>query len=499
MNVQSKVERWGLFELKLRGPSEGKPGEEVSLSAGFTSGSRYGEAEGFYDGDGTYRIRFMPQEEGTWTYRTQSSAPELDGLTGQFVCAGPSGENRGPVRTRGEAHFAYADGTRFIPVGTVCSQWHLQDGERRAATLEALRASGFNKVRMSVLPLSGELLGEQPEGVPEPFGRHPDGRLDVRLLQPEYFRMLEERINELTACGIEAELVLLHPGALGAEDMSTKDEERYVRHCIARFGACAGVWWSAVEEPEGFAGRTPGDWNRLLRLIAELDCGGHLRSVRSRPGASDFGSPWATHISLDTPDVKAASDYTRAYGKPVLIDSAGSEGNLDRPEASLTPEEMVSRLWEGAARGGYVSCGEAYEEADGGRIWRTHGGKPQGKSAARAAFLRRMLEELPDGMRYNSDRYDAATLEVRGECYLQYFGPHRFAFRGFELPEGRYTVDLIDTWQMTVEPLPGEYEGRFRIDLPVKENLALRIRRLPGALSGPAEEERDGTTESIQA
>ncbi|AEI43268.1 DUF5060 domain-containing protein [Paenibacillus mucilaginosus] len=495
MNVQSKVERWGLFELKLRGPSEGNPGEEVSLSAGFTSGSRYGEAEGFYDGDGTYRIRFMPQEEGTWTYRTQSSAPELDGLTGQFVCAGPSGENRGPVRTRGEAHFAYADGTRFIPVGTVCSQWHLQDGERRAATLEALRASGFNKVRMSVLPLSGELQ----EGVPEPFGRHPDGRLDVRLLQPEYFRMLEERINELTACGIEAELVLLHPGALGAEDMSTKDEERYVRHCIARFGACAGVWWSAVEEPEGFAGRTPGDWNRLLRLIAELDCGGHLRSVRSRPGAADFGSPWATHISLDTPDVKAASDYTRAYGKPVLIDSAGSEGNLDRPEASLTPEEMVSRLWEGAARGGYVSCGEAYEEADGGRIWRTHGGKPLGKSAARAAFLRRMLEELPDGMRYNSDRYDAATLEVRGECYLQYFGPHRFAFRGFELPEGRYTVDLIDTWQMTVEPLPGEYEGRFRIDLPVKENLALRIRRLPGALSGPAEEERDGTTESIQA
>ncbi|MCZ8519530.1 MULTISPECIES: DUF5605 domain-containing protein [Paenibacillus] len=495
MTVESIVERWGLFELLLQAPEEGNPYVDVTLSASFSCGSEFGEVEGFYDGDGICRIRFMPQVEGTWTYRTQSSVPALDGLTGQFVCAAPSAGNRGPVRVRGEAHFAYADGTRFIPVGTVCSQWHLQSEARRQETLEALRHSPYNKVRMTVLPLADEA----PEGLPEPFERHTDGRLDGSRLCPEYFQTLEQRISELSALHIEAELVLLRPDVFGAGERSREDEERYVRYCAARFGAYRSVWWSATEDTGGFAGRTPGDWNRLLRLIAEQDGGRHLRSVRSRPGEADFGSPWATHVSLETPDVKAASDYTRAYAKPVLIEGAGYEGNLDHPEASLTPEEMTSRLWEGAVRGGYVSCSEAYAEKDGDLLWSKHGGSFLGKSTARAAFLRQMLEELPEGMRYNSDRYDAATLEIRGECYLQYFGPHRFAFRGFELPEGRYTVDLIDTWQMTVEPLPGDYEGRFRIDLPIKEYLALRIRKLPGALSGPAEEERDGTTESIQA
>jgi hypothetical protein len=81
-------------------------------------------------------------------------------------------------------------------------------------------------------------------------------------------------------------------------------------------------------------------------------------------------------------------------------------------------------------------------------------------------------------MTYSSDRLDAATLEVRGEYYLQYFGPHRFAYREFALPEGKYEADVIDTWNMTVTPVAGMLEGRFRIDLPAKLYYALRIRKV---------------------
>ena len=35
------------------------------------------QVQGFYDGDGIYRVRFMPGIQGHWSYLTSSSAPEL--------------------------------------------------------------------------------------------------------------------------------------------------------------------------------------------------------------------------------------------------------------------------------------------------------------------------------------------------------------------------------------------------------------------------------------
>ena len=53
------------FEVKLSGPSHGNPFVDVELTADFTSptaGTR--RVGGFYDGDGVYRVRFMPPASG---------------------------------------------------------------------------------------------------------------------------------------------------------------------------------------------------------------------------------------------------------------------------------------------------------------------------------------------------------------------------------------------------------------------------------------------------
>lgn len=59
-----EVERWALFEIKLDGPAAGNPDLEVRLAATFRQGARTIVAPGFWDGDGTYRIRFSPPTEG---------------------------------------------------------------------------------------------------------------------------------------------------------------------------------------------------------------------------------------------------------------------------------------------------------------------------------------------------------------------------------------------------------------------------------------------------
>ena len=70
-----QVERWGVFELALRGPAAGNPFLDVRLGAQFRYRNRVVEADGFYDGAGVYKIRFMPDELGEWTYTTASNAP----------------------------------------------------------------------------------------------------------------------------------------------------------------------------------------------------------------------------------------------------------------------------------------------------------------------------------------------------------------------------------------------------------------------------------------
>lgn len=51
--------------------------------------------------------------------------------------------------------------------------------------------------------------------------------------------------------------------------------------------------------------------------------------------------------------------------------------------------------------------------------------------------------------------------------------------REFEGESGaRYKVSVVDTWGMTEEELPGTFEGKFRIDLPSKQYMMLRLTKL---------------------
>jgi hypothetical protein len=39
-----------------------------------------------------------------------------------------------------------------------------------------------------------------------------------------------------------------------------------------------------------------------------------------------------------------------------------------------------------------------------------------------------------------------------------------------------YEAEVLDTWNGTVEKLPGTYRGRFRIELPARAYMAVRFR-----------------------
>lgn len=147
------VEIWKKFEVRLTAAVTGNPFTDVYLFAVFTNGKIRKKVRGFYNGENTFIIRFMPQELGEWQYTTESNCVDLSGLSGSFLCIQADVENHGPVITKNQMYFEYSDGASYMPFGTTLYGWHFQDADWKEKTLELLKQNRFNKVRMTVFPI----------------------------------------------------------------------------------------------------------------------------------------------------------------------------------------------------------------------------------------------------------------------------------------------------------------------------------------------------------
>lgn len=497
-----------MLELQFKGPSEGNPFVEVRFSAIFDNGSRKVDVPGFYDGEGVYRVRFMPDTVGNWSYRTESNRWELTAQTGEFV-ATPAGKgNHGPVRVHNTYHFAYADGTPYKQVGTTIYNWMDTPDEVQEETLRTLAASPFNKARM--------LLTQQPTpyltsyAPPRwPFAGTPPRDWDFSRFNPEFFRHYEKRIEQLRDLGIEADIILFNPyGKFGFETMDAAGDDRFVRYVVARFGAYRNVWWSLANEFDFLRTKTEADWERIGTLIQNCDPFDHLRSIHNAFLAYDNRQAWVTHSSVQNGNALespvGALVYRDVWRKPVVFDEIEYEGDAKFRWADLNGFDLVHRFWSGLVAGTYVGHGD-YFNTKGEDTWTSFGGKILGESMPRLAFLRKIMEDGPaNGLEPTDSGHDMNTAGVNGEYYLTYFGrttPTEWAFKlpKRRLVEGmRFTVEIIDVWEMTVTRVPGDFvvtkkdrysfvdtKGRV-VELPGKAGIALRIRRV-GDQEGVAE------------
>jgi hypothetical protein len=501
-----RVERWEVFDLSLRGPKGGNPFHDVTLAARFQQKDRILDVEGFYDGDGTYRIRFMPDALGEWTHRTTSNHQELNGKTGRLTCVAPSPGNHGPVRVRNTHHFAYVDGTPYFPVGTTCYVWNHQGDRLEERTLKTLKASPFNKLRMCVFPHRYAYNDNEP--IYYPFEGNPPRDWDFTRFNPKFFRHLERRIGDLRALGIEADLILFHPydrAHWGFDRMPAEADDRYLRYVVARLAAYRNVWWSLANEFDFMKTKTTADWDRFFQIVQKRDPYHHLRSIHNALRLYDHNKPWVTHASIQ--NGSAVADFGRAellraaYEKPVIFDEVCYEGNIPLRWGNLSAEEMVHRFWQGLIAGTYVTHGETYLHPD-DVLWWTKGGELRGQSPARIAFLRKILEEGPAGGLDPVDKWrDLQVAGSGGEYYLIYFGKQEPMEWRFELPKGRFPipdgskfrVEILDTWNRTVTPVAGTFapkpKGRYvyadadspPVKLPGKPYQALRIRKMAAA------------------
>lgn len=476
------VEQWGIFEIALEGRHAGNPFTDVALHATFSYQHRRIQVDGFYDGGGVYKIRFMPDTQGEWRYITHSNHNELDAKQGEFLCVAPSASNHGPVRIYQTYHFRYADGTPYFPFGTTCYAWVHQGNAMEEQTLQTLKQTPFNKMRMCVFPKHYIYNANEP--VYYPFERDETGQSDFARFNPEFFRHFEQRVEQLRDLGIEADIIIFHPyDRWGYADMTAEQDERYLRYLVARLAAYRNVWWSLANEYDFLLEKKPLEqWDRFFQMLETCDPYQHLRSIHQGSLLYDHTKPWVTHVCIQHADVKRAKEWRKLYRKPVINDECQYEGNIPLPWGNITAQELVHRFWIMAANGCYAGHGETYLHPE-DLLWWSKGGILRGESWQRIAFLRQIMESGPaDGLTPLEDEWvwlHSVTGGFNGNYRLIYLGEHQPAGWSWGLPkDAAYTVEVIDTWQMTITPIDGIFKNAAEIPLPGKPYLAIRIRPL---------------------
>lgn len=519
------IEQWGVAAVTLDGPSDGNPFDDVKFSATFQIGDHKRDVVGFYDGDGKYVVRFMPDRPGPWSYTTQSNNTALAGKTGDFTVVPPTGANHGPVHVRNTFHFAYADGAPYKPLGTTCYAWTSQPAELEEQTLKTLAAAPFNKLRMCVFPKRYVWNENEPplyafEGTPpraskytppapgaipgqSAAGAKSEAKWDFTRFNPAFFHHLEQRIENLRDLGIEADLILLHPydeGHWGFDRMPDEADDRYLRYVVARLGAYRNVWWSMANEFDFMTEKQPADWDRMIQVVADADPYDRLLSIHNGRLLYNQTNPLLTHASIQNgsaaEEAGRAVLYRDVYRKPIVFDEIKYEGDLPKRWGNLSAEEMVHRCWECIVAGTYPGHGETYLSDD-DVLWWAKGGVLKGQSPARIAFLRDVLATSPPEGIEPIDKWQYPDYGGQpGKYYLVYLGKDapttwRFALPRYELEDGmQFKVDVLDTWNMTVEPIAepftlkreSEYlfvdkDGRS-VDLAGRPYMALRVTRV---------------------
>ncbi len=506
------MRQYEMFELSFQGAQPEGSFADIDLEAVFCCGGEEKVVKGFYAGDGVYKVRFLPEKAGSYSWKVTGVAEQ----EGEALCESAAESCHGMVGAEG-MHFAYEDGTLFYPFGTTVYALMHQEDRLVAQTMESLKAAPFNKVRFCVFPKHYDFNHNEPPCFA--FEKREDGSWDVDRPCFAFWERLEGILARLGRMGIQADLILFHPyDRWGFAAMPQKDNLVYLDYLLRRLAAFPNVWWSLANEYDLCGAKSMEDWEEIEEFVAAKDPYRHLLSNHNCFKNWDFTRPNVTHACIQSKVLNKVARWRRQYQKPVVIDECCYEGNIQHIWGSISGREMTNRFWRVVTMGGYCTHGETFLDPGQDVLWWSRGGRLKGESPARIGFLKGIVEELPgpiepveswimkmthvsDGekeqllqqgepfvkamLRMGDELVDFCNSEFvyQGHCgqeaYLTFYDLRTCAEDVLELPEAhKYRVELIDTWDMTRTVLLENASGKTKLTLPGKEGTAVLARKV---------------------
>jgi hypothetical protein len=291
----------------------------------------------FYDGDGTWIVRFSPTTEGVWRGRTQSADESLDGIElGPIDCTGngaPHVHGRLMVHPEYSHRFMLQDGLPFVPLGFEFDwmfAYHQAKPEACLRTLELLAERGFNYIVTNIYAHTGfsDPASEYVYGPPAMyvFGGTND-QPDHTVLNVEFFRDLDRLVACLHELGIVAHFMIqVQNKHVKWPERRSPEDDQYWRYVVARYQAYGNIVWDVGKESYNLLKETGSHDYTIdrIRLIRQSDAYRHLVTVHDSEGGSACrfsAADGECDFVSDQIHLKDAGAYYREAARRFRIDS----------------------------------------------------------------------------------------------------------------------------------------------------------------------------------
>ena len=395
--AQIEVPKWSMYEIDVTGRGTSAnwyTDRDARMVATFRGpAGTIRKVPGFWDGGNSFKIRFTPTLEGTWTYRISSSNAGLNGNSGTIKCVAPPAGTHGFLRIDSQypSSFVWDDGTRYFMWGQsyyevlqpamVNDHWKI--------SVDKSHTYGMNKVRMHVYAQNYYKPGIE-------FVRYPDAQPylgyskdpDRDRLNIPYFRKLDEIVHYMGSKGVVADLIVTNPYWDNRQFGTGEQNDRFVQYVVARYAAYSNVIWCLANEWElsargrqylGKYRQQKSDFDRMGALVRDGDPwmaeGDLLRPLSIHNTSIDFeffASRWPTHVIVQyggwNPDYTNGDQWGNAgivhnLGRkvPVVNDEYGYIGQTYPKPAvrvNMTRTRLRGAIWGIATAGGYGSAGD---------------------------------------------------------------------------------------------------------------------------------------------
>jgi len=362
---------------------------DVELQVTYTSPSgRTTDFLGFFDGDGNgggdaqsgnvWKLRFMPDEVGQWSYSYQWS----DGTPGgadTFACVA-AGAGKGILR-------AYDANPRWFAYNGTEPVWlksYYETGHGAIAqpfdwiinnVYQPMIDRGYNHLQVNwLLPLccDDQYYEDGPAKSIDTIRLYSEGQASSTM-QLGVWHLMEQHVRWLNDRDVGLHMFLGFDGGRNDgpawDELSDSEKRFYVRYVVARLGPFANIaGWNFVWE-------VPGDRDShelgLARLLQEEDVFEHLRTYEDEmPASNEYYRPEYTFAAVENHGMASSDrDTDRSYwgdawthheaclvgyvpGKPVYM----SEGNalwvrFWQERTGATPDDLRQSAWGCATAG----------------------------------------------------------------------------------------------------------------------------------------------------
>ncbi len=251
--VFAQTQIWSKHEIQFQSSKEyDNPIYDVKdFRITFTAPSgRTKAVRGFWDGGTDWKVRFLPDEIGTWNWNTECTDKENTGLqnqSGTFECVENNNTNllykKGAIQHEpGKYFLSYNDGTPFFWLA--CTAWNgalKSTDEEWEYYLNQRKENNYNVIQLVTTEWRG--ADKNAEGLTAI-----DGAGYIRI-HPEFFKRIDQKIDEANAKGLLVSPVVLWalPNGQGRHlspgyTLPLEEAVLLAKYIVARYQGNQVVW-----------------------------------------------------------------------------------------------------------------------------------------------------------------------------------------------------------------------------------------------------------------